>query len=260
MTEFGTWLDVATSGNTNEAAGVDLVSFHRAKGLEWTLVFVTGLERGMVPISWAVSAAAQDEERRLLHVALSRAQDELRCSWACTRAVGSRRAPREPSPWLGLLENAANHAPARPVAGTQHSARPPGRAACHSGRRHASGAAARTLPPAQPLICAPTAENVATPASSDRRRPERPTLREPTSNKPPGTQASGKMYAFDADARRLADLIIDLLQELVALDPAPLNGTVLPSEVATRARKLINAEGNDPASCSISSPPCSRRP
>jgi aromatic-L-amino-acid decarboxylase len=69
---------------------------------------------------------------------------------------------------------------------------------------------------------------------------------------PPGTPLpseklpSGKMYAFDADARRLAELIIDLLQELVALDPAPLNGTVLPSEVATRARKLINAEGNDP--------------
>jgi DNA helicase-2/ATP-dependent DNA helicase PcrA len=111
VTEFGTWLDVATSGNTNEAAGVDLVSFHRAKGLEWTLVFVTGLERGMVPISWAVSAAAQDEERRLLHVALSRAQDELHCSWARARVVGSRRAAREPSPWLGLLENAANHAP-----------------------------------------------------------------------------------------------------------------------------------------------------
>jgi aromatic-L-amino-acid decarboxylase len=57
---------------------------------------------------------------------------------------------------------------------------------------------------------------------------------------------SGEMYAFDADARRLAAMIFDLLQELVALDPAPLGGTVLPSEVATRAHKLINAEGNDP--------------
>ncbi len=110
VAEFTTWLDTATGGSTG-AHGVDLVTFHRAKGLEWTLVFVTGLERGMVPISWATTPEAQAEERRLLHVALSRAEDELRVSWARTRVVGSRRAAREPSPWLGLLEEAANHAP-----------------------------------------------------------------------------------------------------------------------------------------------------
>jgi DNA helicase-2/ATP-dependent DNA helicase PcrA len=116
VTEFATWLDTATGGAANQgesggAHGVDLVTFHRAKGLEWTVVFVTGLERGMVPISWSTSTAAQAEERRLLHVALSRAEDELHCSWARARSVGTRRAPREPSPWLGLLENEANHAP-----------------------------------------------------------------------------------------------------------------------------------------------------
>jgi len=111
VTEFTTWLDTATGGEASGAHGVDLVTFHRAKGLEWTVVFVTGLERGMVPISWSASAAAQAEERRLLHVALSRAEDELHCSWARARAVGTRRAPREPSPWLGLLEDVANHAP-----------------------------------------------------------------------------------------------------------------------------------------------------
>ncbi len=111
VAEFSTWLDVATSGSTTEAAGVDLVTFHRAKGLEWGLVFVTGLERGLVPISWAVSEAAQAEERRLLHVALSRAEDELHCSWARTRTVGSRRAAREPSPWIEVLEHEANRAP-----------------------------------------------------------------------------------------------------------------------------------------------------
>ncbi|HEV7526640.1 MAG TPA: ATP-dependent helicase [Acidimicrobiia bacterium] len=113
--EFTTWLDTATGGVTGgEAAGtpgVDLVTFHRAKGLEWTVAFVTGLERGLVPISWSTSEAAQTEERRLLHVALSRAEDELHCSWAQARATGTRRGPREPSPWLGLLENEANHAP-----------------------------------------------------------------------------------------------------------------------------------------------------
>ncbi len=114
--EFAIWLDTATgggatAGGSSGAHGVDLVTFHRAKGLEWTVVFVTGLERGLVPISWSTSDAAQAEERRLLHVALSRAEDELHCSWARARFAGSRRTSREPSPWLGLLENEANHAP-----------------------------------------------------------------------------------------------------------------------------------------------------
>ena len=111
VTEFATWLDTATGGGSGHAPGVDLVTFHRAKGLEWTVAYVTGLERGLVPISWATSEPALAEEQRLLHVALSRAEDELHCSWARSRTVGSRRTPREPSPWLGMLENEANHAP-----------------------------------------------------------------------------------------------------------------------------------------------------
>ena len=50
---------------------VDLLTFHRAKGLEWDTVFVVGLERGLVPISHASGKPdALDEERRLLYVAL----------------------------------------------------------------------------------------------------------------------------------------------------------------------------------------------
>jgi DNA helicase-2/ATP-dependent DNA helicase PcrA len=111
VAEFTTWLDTATGGVSDANAGVDLVTFHRAKGLEWSVVFVTGLERGLVPISWADTPDAQAEERRLLHVALSRAEDELHCSWACVRTTGSRAVAREPSPWLAALEDEANHAP-----------------------------------------------------------------------------------------------------------------------------------------------------
>jgi len=103
---FASWLDAVTRGERAGAA-VTLSTFHRAKGLEWTVVFVTGLERGLVPIANAATAAAQAEERRLLHVALGRARDELHCSWARSRAYGTRRAHREPSPWLSDLEHAA---------------------------------------------------------------------------------------------------------------------------------------------------------
>ncbi len=103
---FVGWLDASTRGEDAAGAGVDLATFHRAKGLEWPVVFVTGLERGLVPVSWAASDDSIAEERRLFHVALSRAQDELHYSWARARSVGARRSAREPSPWLGALETA----------------------------------------------------------------------------------------------------------------------------------------------------------
>ena len=83
---------------------VDVITFHRAKGLEWPVVYVTGLEDGYVPISRATSRDALDEERRLLYVALSRAEDELFCSWAKSRTFGSRVVTREPSPYIDAIE------------------------------------------------------------------------------------------------------------------------------------------------------------
>jgi DNA helicase-2/ATP-dependent DNA helicase PcrA len=79
---------------------VELLSFHRAKGLEWPAVFVTGLERGLVPIAYADTPAALSEERRLVYVAMSRAASDLRLSWAQRRTLGDRDTPRRPSPYL----------------------------------------------------------------------------------------------------------------------------------------------------------------
>jgi DNA helicase-2/ATP-dependent DNA helicase PcrA len=112
---FVAWLDLATRADGAGAPGVDLVTFHRAKGLEWQVVFVTGLERGLVPISWASTPAARAEERRLLHVALGRAEDTLRCSWARLRTTAGRRSARQPSPWLGDLEPAIAGVPVAAV-------------------------------------------------------------------------------------------------------------------------------------------------
>jgi DNA helicase II / ATP-dependent DNA helicase PcrA len=97
---------------------VDLLTFHRAKGLEWDTVFVTGLERGLVPISHAQgSPAALAEERRLLYVGLSRAERELHVSWAKERARGGRTSSRTKSPYLGEIEAmiAGEPAPRRPA-------------------------------------------------------------------------------------------------------------------------------------------------
>jgi DNA helicase-2/ATP-dependent DNA helicase PcrA len=93
------------AGDTSDDS-VELLTFHRAKGLEFDTVFVTGLERGLVPISYAKTPEALDEEQRLLYVALSRAERNLHLSWANQRAVGMRTATRTPSPWLGRVERA----------------------------------------------------------------------------------------------------------------------------------------------------------
>ena len=90
------------------------MTFHRAKGLEWQVVFVTGLERGLVPISWAGTPEARAEERRLLYVALTRASRELHCSWARRRRMGSgRQMERQPSPWLAAVARASRVGPVR---------------------------------------------------------------------------------------------------------------------------------------------------
>src|SRR6185437_4232139 len=76
---------------------VTLATFHRAKGLEWPTVFVVGLADGLVPVTRARFGAARSEERRLLYVALTRAERELTCTWAEYRSGSGdpdRRRPR----------------------------------------------------------------------------------------------------------------------------------------------------------------------
>ncbi|HET9060552.1 MAG TPA: 3'-5' exonuclease, partial [Acidimicrobiales bacterium] len=83
---------------------VTICSFHRAKGLQWRSVWVAGLEQGLVPIAYATTKEALDEERRLLYVALTRAEHQLHCSWATSRRTATGAVlQREPSMWLAPL-------------------------------------------------------------------------------------------------------------------------------------------------------------
>lgn len=105
---FVAWLGASDRGDQGEpgADAVELTTFHRAKGLEWPVVFVTGLEKGLVPIGHATTPAAEAEERRLLHVAITRAVDEVHCTWAERRTFGSRLVARSPSPLLEPIQEA----------------------------------------------------------------------------------------------------------------------------------------------------------
>lgn len=106
---FLTWL--TTTLQRNDGTGgrsdvVELSTFHAAKGLEWEVVFLAGLEQGLVPIGHAKRDEDIDEERRLLYVAITRAEKKLHCSWTAERTFGSRAVPRKPSPWLAEIDAA----------------------------------------------------------------------------------------------------------------------------------------------------------
>lgn len=72
-------------------AGVTLSTMHAAKGLEWDAVALFGVNEGSVPFVLATSEAEIAEERRLLHVAITRARQRLRISWSAGR--GHNRGP-----------------------------------------------------------------------------------------------------------------------------------------------------------------------
>jgi DNA helicase-2/ATP-dependent DNA helicase PcrA len=99
------------SDESGETDGIVLTTFHRAKGLQWAAVFVVGLSEGLVPIRSARTATALAEERRLLYVALTRAEDELTCTWArfadaeddTDARAGHRAAPRRASRWWSSM-------------------------------------------------------------------------------------------------------------------------------------------------------------
>lgn len=84
------------------ADGVTLATFHAAKGLEWDSVFLCGLHDGTLPITYANTPAAIEEERRLLYVGMTRARVDLRLSWSLARNPGGRGS-RKPSRFLDAL-------------------------------------------------------------------------------------------------------------------------------------------------------------
>ncbi|CAM3251199.1 ATP-dependent DNA helicase UvrD2 [Nocardioides dubius] len=95
------------------AEGVTLATLHTAKGLEWDAVFVTGVQEGSIPISFASTQAEVEEERRLLYVGLTRARQSLVVSWSLARNPGGRRS-RKPSRFLhGLRPDSGSSAPQR---------------------------------------------------------------------------------------------------------------------------------------------------
>jgi DNA helicase-2/ATP-dependent DNA helicase PcrA len=100
--------DVAlVSDVDNLVDGVDaptLLTLHSAKGLEFPVVFITGLEEGMLPHSRSLDdPESLAEERRLMYVGVTRARDRLYLTYAFRRAHYATSEPNVPSRFLEEL-------------------------------------------------------------------------------------------------------------------------------------------------------------
>jgi len=120
--------DSETEEEERQRDRVVLTTFHRAKGLQWRTVLILGLSAGLMPIASAQTPEAIDEERRLFYVALTRAEEELWCSWSEGRDArddADSFRVRNPSPWLVYVERtiARLTEEAAPTAASEISAR-----------------------------------------------------------------------------------------------------------------------------------------
>lgn len=96
--------DAALVSSADESAGdnvVTLMTLHAAKGLEFPVVFIVGLEEGLFPSSRSDgSEEALEEERRLAYVGMTRAMQELFLTFAASRYAFGGRSYNEPSQFL----------------------------------------------------------------------------------------------------------------------------------------------------------------
>lgn len=63
--------------NSKEKKGINLMTFHSAKGLEFDVVYIIDFVEGVAPYKKAATAAELEEERRMVYVAMTRARHEL---------------------------------------------------------------------------------------------------------------------------------------------------------------------------------------
>ena len=94
----------AVDKEEGQEQGVTLMTLHTAKGLEWPVVVMSGLEHGLFPLARAEEqAAGLEEERRLCYVGLTRAKDKLYLTWARARRRGGELRPGIASRFLKAI-------------------------------------------------------------------------------------------------------------------------------------------------------------
>ena len=86
-----------------ERSDVTLMTLHNAKGLEYRVVFIIGMEEGIFPHSRSIEEQGIEEERRLCYVGMTRAMERLTLTHASSRSLYGRHDYNLPSRFLDEL-------------------------------------------------------------------------------------------------------------------------------------------------------------
>jgi superfamily I DNA/RNA helicase len=87
------------------AEAVTFMTLHMAKGLEFKIVFIAGVEDGLIPYTLKKEDVDIEEERRLFYVGMTRAMDELFLIHARNRFLYGQRLTQSQSPFLKEIPN-----------------------------------------------------------------------------------------------------------------------------------------------------------
>ena len=110
LSEFLEEVALMSSADETSDDAVTLMTVHAAKGLEFPVVFMVGLEEGIFPHSRVYEAGPSEleEERRLCYVGMTRAREELQLSYASSRLQFGQRGYNAPSRFLNDLGSGAS--------------------------------------------------------------------------------------------------------------------------------------------------------
>lgn len=91
----------SSKSNKNNSQAITLMTLHSAKGLEFPIVFIVGMEEGVFPHSRSLMDNQQiEEERRLAYVGITRAKDKLYLSYAASRLYFGEKLSNPPSRFI----------------------------------------------------------------------------------------------------------------------------------------------------------------
>ena len=95
---------ISSNDDKDVEGSVKLMTIHASKGLEFKVVFLTGLEEGLFPLGNEEGEANIEEERRLCYVGVTRAMETLYITRARSRLRGGRHTQAAESRFLGELK------------------------------------------------------------------------------------------------------------------------------------------------------------
>jgi len=104
-----------------ETPQVTLMTIHNAKGLEYRIVFLIGMEEGIFPHARSIEDNEVEEERRLAYVGMTRAMERLTLTHATARSLYGRREYNLPSRFLDELPAAVARERLRPTSWSSYT-------------------------------------------------------------------------------------------------------------------------------------------